>query len=114
MFGPQELPGLQSSSLPRIPQLDCTSLGEGRPHQTMMQVQSNGEAYNVPAAIFATPLQGTNFDLSLGDGETEAQSREGTCSGHRSGGSFFLYVCLVPSIVPGISLRCPWDGPSVG
>lgn len=80
----------------------------------MMQVQSNGEAYEVPAAIFATPLQGMNFDLSLGDGETEAQSKEGTCSGHRSGGSFFLYACLVPSIVPGMSHRCPWHGPSVG
>lgn len=80
----------------------------------MMQVQSNGESYNIPAAIFVTPLQGTNFDLSLGDGETEAQSREGTCSDYRSGDSFFLYLFLVPSKVPGVSLRCPWDGLSVG
>lgn len=85
---------------PAIPSLDYISLAKAWPRPAVMQVQSGGESHKDPAAFVCVISQGRHSD-PLGDGETEAQNREGTCVGHRTGDSVSLDVSLMPK-------HCTW------
>lgn len=90
--------------VPAIPPLGCCSLGKGMASPGNDVSAEQWRVIQRPCNHSCATLQGWHSHPPLGDGETEAQSREGTYSGHRSGISLFLDVSLTPSIVPSMRL----------
>lgn len=73
-----------TNKVPVIPLLDCTSLGEGLAPLGHDASAKHWRVIHHHCSHFYATLQDRHSDPPLWDGETEAQSREGTCSAHRS------------------------------